>query len=133
VLSKRAWFLLAAAFVVGLSCGSGETTPVSHPNQCVDKDHDGYGPGCTLGTDCDDNDPAIHTGCADGGPGGGGSGGCGGAGGCELPHECTDGATKSCKIYIDAGPFTRCFDGEETCVDGFWGECIPLDGGAGGG
>ncbi|MEI6125105.1 MAG: putative Ig domain-containing protein [Pseudomonadota bacterium] len=29
---------------------------------CIDNDQDGYGEGCELGSDCNDNDPAVHPG-----------------------------------------------------------------------
>jgi hypothetical protein len=124
LLNKRSWWLVAVAFAAGMACGSEDTTPVNRPNACVDRDGDGYGIGCTLGLDCDDNDPAVTTECQDGGTGATGGGGFGGA-----PVACTEGQTASCKLYIDAGAFTRCYDGERTCENGEWGACIPLDGG----
>ncbi len=47
------------------------TFSVSYP--CIDNDGDGYGSGrgC-LGTDCDDTNPAIHTGCSSGSSSSGG-------------------------------------------------------------
>jgi hypothetical protein len=128
LLNKRAWWLGAIAFAAAIACSSEDDPPTGRPNQCVDRDGDGYGIGCTLGVDCDDNDPTITTECRDGGADAGGSGGCAGAGGCGAP-ACTDGETASCKLYIDAGAFTRCFDGERTCENGEWGPCIPLDAG----
>ncbi len=51
--------------------------------QCVDVDGDGYGTGCALGTDCNDNDASKTTSCpssssSSGSSGGGSSGGGGG-------------------------------------------------------
>jgi hypothetical protein len=31
-------------------------------NTCIDDDQDGYGEGCALGPDCDDNDPTVYPG-----------------------------------------------------------------------
>lgn len=41
---------------------------------CVDRDGDGFGPGCELGPDCDDDDVSINEGCASSRIGGGGRG-----------------------------------------------------------
>lgn len=39
--------------------------PSDSAGQCVDADGDGYGVHCSLGLDCDDNDPQVSTGAAE--------------------------------------------------------------------
>jgi hypothetical protein len=87
----------------------------------VDLDGDGYGRNCTLGPDCDDNDPAVTTECLDAGcPDGGG--GC-------APVACTDGTTGACTITLgEHGGVKRCYEGVRVCVDGQWGPCELVDG-----
>ncbi len=61
--------------------------------QCADNDDDGYGTGCPLGSDCNDNNAGIHAGCSTstssggGGGGGGGSSSSGGGGGGSSVYE----------------------------------------------
>jgi hypothetical protein len=117
--------LLAGLAVVAGSSGacSGEDGPASGlpPATCVDLDGDGYGRNCTLGPDCDDNDPAVTTECLDAGcPDGGG--GC-------APVACTDGTTGACTITLgEHGGVKRCYEGVRVCVDGQWGPCELVDG-----
>jgi formylglycine-generating enzyme required for sulfatase activity len=93
------------------ACGGGGATCVHCGGQaclegrcgpgCVDRDHDGYGTGCSLGEDCDDLAPGIIGSCATG-------------------SACPDGF-----IEIPAGPFLF------GCEDGSPLECfeydVPLD------
>ena len=71
--------------------------------ECRDVDGDGYGTGCSLGNDCNDNDRSKTTDCSSpssggdssGGSGGGSSGGGGGGGGgagfvCNMDWKCSD-------------------------------------------
>lgn len=76
-----------------------KVTGLSHSavkEECRDVDGDGYGTGCTLGNDCNDNDRSKTTDCSSGGGGGGGggssgggsSGGGGGGGGASAGFVC---------------------------------------------
>ena len=55
----------ASAF--GLVSGErlGVVCPTDNVTKCVDKDGDGYGDNCTLGSDCDDNDNMTHPGATE--------------------------------------------------------------------
>ena len=66
---------------------------------CVDSDGDGYGTGCTLGSDCNDNAFSSTNSCSSGdsgNSGGGSSGGGGGGGGggafftCNMDWKCDE-------------------------------------------
>ena len=84
-------------------------TGLSHSavkEECRDNDGDGYGVGCSLGNDCNDNDRSKTTDCSSpssgggssgGGGGGGSSGGGGGGGGggsagfvCNMDWKCSE-------------------------------------------
>jgi hypothetical protein len=61
--------------------------------QCRDNDGDGYGTGCTLGSDCDDSDFSKTITCSSqgsGSSGGGGSGGGSGGSGGGAFHVCNN-------------------------------------------
>ena len=73
VLPIRVISMAASAFELGGAVGTilasspAECFSVDMEDgaQCVDNDQDGYGVGVDcLGPDCDDSDPAIHSGCA---------------------------------------------------------------------
>src|SRR5512142_865744 len=122
------------------------------PDHCTDADGDGWGEGSACaGPDCDDSDPAIHTGCP--------PAGCEGASdaeGCPCPPEtapviCYEGPEGTNGIgacapglrSCNAGTWTGCVDqmlpGEESCngadddcdgeidegVTGVCGDCDP--------
>ncbi len=93
--------------------GSGGTSA----GQCVDKDSDGYGVGCPLGNDCNDNDPNVTTQCF----------GCSsGQAGCPCA---TDGLKTECGIPLGkVGNEVSCEKGTSTCQSGKWGQCIANTG-----
>tara|TARA_Y100000034_G_scaffold44576_1_gene54730 strand:- start:20961 stop:24257 length:3297 start_codon:yes stop_codon:yes gene_type:complete len=87
--------------------------------QCADRDGDGYGSGCPLGSDCNDGSAAVYQGCStdDGGGGGGGGGSSGGGGGsgAEVNEEETktygyavigQGQSKIVKVESEIIPIT---------------------------
>ncbi len=84
---------------------------------CVDNDGDGYGVYCPLGPDCDDEDPAIHSGCAD----------------CTAIEEgclCEPGSEpQSCypDYEILSGGQILCYEGTRFCRDGRWSACESID------
>ena len=89
---------------------------------CIDKDHDGYGEGCTRGPDCNDTDPSLVDDCpTDPNPV---------AQPCEVsplqPGCACDLGVPPRECY-DADPLTRnrgnCRSGTMTCVDGIWSSC----------
>jgi hypothetical protein len=53
------------AVVVASGQGSNPVARVVGPSACVDDDLDGYGEGCALGPDCDDDVAQCTTDCAD--------------------------------------------------------------------
>ena len=86
------------------------------PNTCpegVDKDGDGFGPGCDAGDDCDDTNPfftiycppcnnGIYPGCP-----------------CSEPNKtipCYDGDP----AFLGVGV---CVKGDQTCIGGYWSAC----------
>ena len=81
---------------------------------CVDFDNDGYGSGCFLGDDCDDENPNFQATCPD----------C--AAGNEQGCPCLDdGAVQLC---FGADPALEglgaCKAGERMCVGGYWTGCV---------
>ncbi|MBK8011923.1 MAG: hypothetical protein IPK13_11285 [Deltaproteobacteria bacterium] len=90
------------------ACGEPKSPPV---NGCVDADGDGYGPGCSLGPDCDDADQRRNTSCD-----------------CAKPNPgcpCSPGASARC---YDGPTETLgnglCRTGTVTCgADGRFGSC----------
>lgn len=117
-----AWQLVMLALVTMLfptACGSEKPLPqLGDGNgdagvQCIDKDGDGYGTGCTLGNDCDDNDATVTNQCY----------------ACDKPRpgcSCsTEGARTSCgQVESKVGSQVTCGYGESVCQNGTWGECI---------
>lgn len=101
---------LAACLVAGCS----HANLSDHAADCVDLDGDGYGAGCARGSDCDDTNPGVTTGCArclhDGIPG------------CECSQP---GGSAPCGASVGStGGELLCGQGQSTCVDGRWGECV---------
>lgn len=83
--------------------------------ECSDADGDGYGPGCDLGPDCNDNDAAQYENCP------------------AKPCSASDEA-RECKVNLPSqGDTINCFVGVQYCVDGKWGACQEPIEGAGGG
>jgi hypothetical protein len=80
---------------------------------CIDQDGDSFGLGCTMGPDCDDQDPAVTSECLctdQDSPG------------CACSNE---GAEMACgKVYSRVGDQVVCGDGVSTCDGNVWGECI---------
>ncbi|HBQ12354.1 MAG TPA: hypothetical protein DEF51_14795, partial [Myxococcales bacterium] len=82
---------------------------------CVDTDLDGYGPGCELGEDCDENNAARNVDCV----------------GVPPPDcaadptltgcPCLPGGVQTC--LDDGAGLGICLAGETVCVAGFWGLC----------
>ncbi len=121
--------LLLALFAGALSCsddGGGRPKAPGAPdlqladnsdagpiNGCVDRDGDGYGFACTMGSDCDDSDPTITMQCL-----------------CENESSpgcpCTgSGEQVSCgTVYSRVGDQVVCGEGISTCDGSSWGECI---------
>jgi len=90
-------------------------------HECWDSDGDGYEDEACGGDDCDDADPGVSPGAAESCDNG-------------LDDDCdglTDAADDDCWVcvpddtqYCDTGLQGVCADGTQTCVDGFWGECV---------
>jgi streptogramin lyase len=103
--------LLAPVALAGRACDCSGVKDQDFPN-CQDSDGDGYGPGCRLGPDCDDNDPSLNFSCD-----------------CDLvPHQgcpCQDGQELECfeadKKYLDVGV---CRAGKRNCQDGKFSACL---------
>ncbi|MBN2360081.1 MAG: hypothetical protein JXR83_11565 [Deltaproteobacteria bacterium] len=91
---------------------------------CVDSDGDGYGPGCSLGPDCDPDDRAVHPGaveiCGDG-----------------VDNDCDPATTDSVGCETPYGATRECYSGppgsaqhppchqgiQRMGSDGQWGPC----------
>jgi DNA-binding beta-propeller fold protein YncE len=99
------WLCLALPFQ-GCDCDDAGQDPV-----CEDQDGDGYGPGCPLGADCDDQDASVNFSCD-----------------CEVVPRagcaCTDEAPLTCfeasQALLQNPP---CHAGQRTCAAGTWGAC----------
>jgi hypothetical protein len=112
---------IAAASLLLLTSACSGSNPLpngigaggSSAGQCVDKDKDGYGVGCPLGNDCNDNDPTSTNECF----------GCSsGQAGCPCA---TDGLKTECGIPLGkVGNEVSCQMGTSTCQGGQWGQCI---------
>ncbi len=101
---------LAACLVAGCS----HANLSDHAADCVDLDGDGYGAGCARGSDCDDTNPGVTTGCArclhDGIPG------------CECSQP---GVSAPCGASVGSTDGQLlCGQGQSTCTHGRWGECV---------
>src|SRR5262245_12077586 len=93
----------------GVAAGESEACP-------ADLDHDGYGEGCELGPDCDDDDRQIHQGC----------------GVCARPQqgcECALGSP-AVSCFLPATPGSDgellCQEGTRYCRDGAWSGCESI-------
>jgi hypothetical protein len=79
---------------------------------CDDPDGDGFGPGCSPGEDCDDDDPRVTDACYR----------------CALPAEgceCAGDARPAACVVDTNGSVTpdTCYVGQRTCVAGRWSVC----------
>jgi len=107
---------VCAAFAGGCGTGDGvESTEraTSWARVCIDSDGDGFGPHCEAGSDCDDEDAAVQTGCA----------------ACAKPDlgcECVPG-TEAVSCTLDASVTAEgsllCLSGVRYCRDGAWTSC----------
>lgn len=106
------------ALVLGtaaLGCAEPDEPPdlptmTTHAAECLDLDEDGHGANCSLGPDCDDDDPEV-------------------TGACEPEViRCTEGAIRECSVKLPTHDDTsNCFVGVEVCADGEWGPCVEAD------
>jgi hypothetical protein len=110
-----------SAVLVAVACGPDprDAPSIEGIDTCVDQDGDGFGHGCPLGADCDDDDPDVTSECRDAGgvvdPG-------------DHPPGCEQDATLECTYHVDAGPGAPlCVPGKRTCVDGGWSACVPAE------
>ena len=80
------------------------------PDACIDRDGDGFGRGCSLGFDCDDNDPTVAAEC----------------GGLLQRQPCEGSDTRSCFLFdsFDDSGYT-CKQGTQSCESGLWTHCAP--------
>jgi hypothetical protein len=106
-----------ATMALGLACSPASPPPPAGPapaeQACVDGDDDGFGPGCDLGTDCDDTNAAFTTECL-----------CDGSTIPGCPCE-TQSQMEACGyVTIQIGAQTICGMGYSTCDQGQWGPCI---------
>lgn len=75
---------------------------------CVDNDHDGYGPGCAQGTDCNDNNAAINPVASET---------------CDnLDNDC-DGSVDEQITLACGSDMGTCRKGVQTCNAGNFGSC----------
>ena len=83
---------------------------------CIDRDHDGYGRNCDLGSDCDDTDPKVTDGCRR----------C-----LQVAKDCPCVAgtqQQRCTppvVHVDGGVLV-CQEGTRYCRDGFWSACETI-------
>ncbi len=112
----------ALALASGMVVACGPESNSAPPSQvtpgatgCIeDKDNDGYGPGCALGADCDDNDPKNTTQCR----------AClNNESGCPCAAE---GKRIKCgKVSSRQGDTVTCSMGARLCTGGKWSACEP--------
>jgi hypothetical protein len=91
---------------------SAAPLPLTPEDPCVDGDGDGYGRGCDLGEDCDDQDPTATDRCEL----------CAvAASGCPCsPRD----IPQPCDLDTDGTPSPEtCWLGQRTCVQGAWSRC----------
>lgn len=112
---------LVLAVLLGGCSGSDAGSPGFGPHahggdasvDCIDRDGDGYGDGCAEGSDCDDRDPAVQSGCKR----------------CALPNDgcaCAEGS-QPVACYLDKSTaedgIVMCHEGTRYCRDGIWSGC----------
>jgi hypothetical protein len=116
----KTWSVLGLVLLV--ACAESEPSPTVNAggstrdaSTCLDADEDGFGEGCALGGDCNDNDPAIHIGCL----------------GCVRPAEgcACDNTHKPISCYLEPTEDERgamCHEGTRYCRDGEWSACESI-------
>jgi uncharacterized repeat protein (TIGR01451 family) len=112
ILAAGLWAALALAACSG-DGGKPSDTVSSGDAECVDRDEDGYGDGCSAGHDCDDHDPEASSECLR----------------CDRPNEgcpCELG-TQPLACYLDKTEAddgtVMCHEGTRYCRDSRWGTC----------
>jgi hypothetical protein len=121
-----ALFCLALSLTIAACSGGrhglGPSAPIGNDDggddgSCVDEDGDGYGLYCSLGTDCDDNDPDVTDECRR----------C--AGGSSTGCPCKAGTkTVSCTppvMHVTGGTLV-CREGNRYCRDSYWSACETI-------
>jgi hypothetical protein len=121
----RCLSLLCLLALAAVGCKSskhtgGTTVPTADDDGgesiCIDRDHDGYGKYCDLGSDCDDNDPKVTDQCRR----------------CLSPAKdcpCMPGTTaQRCTPpikHVDGGVLV-CQEGSRYCRDSYWSDCETI-------
>ena len=113
-------FALAAIGCSGSPKRTGTAVPSADDDggveTCIDRDHDGWGKNCDLGSDCDDSDPRVTDECRR----------------CLAPAKdcpCTPGTiAQRCTPpvkHVDGGVLV-CQEGTRYCRDSYWGDCETI-------
>jgi hypothetical protein len=107
---------VALGALLASACGSSSTGQSPLCPDGIDLDGDGYGEGCELGPDCDDNDPTVNVDCCIGGRA---HHGCECDPGVDQPVTCFDGPA-------DKADVGECRKGMRYCdaTTGEWTGCV---------